>query len=292
MEPLTSHARSRGALLLAATALFAIPASAHAAPAPEPDPEQQIYHLDVALDLSLIVGASVLWATPYLVATTQTDAPWCGTPGACALSDVNAFDRTQAGHHMAEMRSVADATWAVPALGFLIFDVADVGGRRWHTWLTDFVVIGETALIDGVLGEIFSRSIRRPRPFLYEDGVYPDERTQPSATLSFFATDVSQIFGLASAVSYSWSLRHPNSTARKWVFLGMYLLSSTVAVARVLSGDNFMSDTIVGAIVGGSIGVAWPAMRNWMFRQDQLTLSVAPPPAGASGIVASLGGRF
>jgi hypothetical protein len=271
--------------------VFLVALPAHADTPPDPD----LYRLQPPIEVPLIAGGTLLWAFPFAVATAGTDSPFCGANHTvCDLGTVNWFDRELTGTPHPSARIVADVTWAVPVAGFVVFDLLDVGPRRWRTWLTDLVIIAEPVIIDGVLGEIFRRSVRRPRPYLYQLDAYPDERTSPEATLSFYAVDVSKVFALASAISYTWSLRHPGSPNRKWVWLGMYLLSSTMAVARVLSGDNFVSDVLVGAAVGGSIGLAWPALRYWMFQREklQMTLSISPAPNNEGGIMASVGGRF
>ena len=84
------------------------------------------------------------------------------------------------------------------------------GSRNWKTYLTDLWVVAESLAWNGAIQDIVRRAVRRPRPFLYSPGVYPNDRDSPEAGFSFYSGHTSFAFALATSASYTFTLRHPH----------------------------------------------------------------------------------
>ncbi len=259
------------------------PAVTLAAP-PAPRNRAPVYQLHTVIDTAVLLGGAALWITPVLVVGNTAAGPACDP---CDAAKLNALDRTAIGLGNPHARQAANAWLALPGI-YAIADIADVGGRHWRSYLSDFVVIAETLAWDGALQEIVRRAVRRPRPYLYTPGLYLDERSSPDATFSFYSGHTSASFAVAASFSYTYMVRHPRSRWTWAVFATTMTLASAEPVLRVLSGDHFPTDVLVGAVMGTAIGLLIPALHRL-----RMPAAMALVPTSGEGHAAlSLVGRF
>lgn len=253
------------------------PASAETA-----EPDLSLYRLHPAIDTGLVLSGVALWTGAFAIVSSQTPNRLCNP---CDPSELNPIDRPFIQFHEQTWRRVGDSMYGLPFLMFLVLDARDVGFRKWRIWLTDFMIIMEGLVLQGAVTEIWRRSIQRPRPFLYVDGIYPDERASAEATFSFYSGHVSAVFELMTGIAYTWTLRHPHSRWKPLVWTGLMLAAALSPIARVGSGDHFPTDVLVGAVVGTGFGLAWPALRHYVYEhgkvlQHQISLSTWTPSGG------------
>jgi undecaprenyl-diphosphatase len=172
----------------------------------------------------------------------------------------------------------------VPGL-LAIFEVVDAGVTNWRAWLSDAVVITEAVVWTGAIQDLTRRAVRRPRPWAYTTNPNAN-RDGVEAQFSFFSGHTSNVFAMATATAYTYSLRHPGS---KWQWLVWSLAmagAATEPITRVLSGDHFPTDCIAGALVGVSVGLLIPALHR-------RRLPVVPVAATSrDGSVVGRSGRF
>jgi len=295
------HPRARRALVTAITVAFSVasgpaalaqapPAAPPIAPAPPPafvpTPEQPYargespYRLRLDVDLPLSVLGVAVWATTYAVITPELAGPHCDP---CDPSTVNGFDRWATHYYgnWAQWTANGIVIAAVP-IGVLV-KVLDYGPRNWKGWMTDIGVDLETVIWSGVLNEIFRRVVRRPRPYMYVPGAFPDERTSAEATLSFYSGHTAALFALAVSASYTYSIRHPRSPLRWAVWVGLLALASTEGVLRIFGGDHFPTDVIVGAVAGAGVGLLVPALHRKKRTLPEALRKVALVPSFGEG---------
>ena len=181
--------RSALVLCLAATLPLALATPARAddgkpvVPAEPFTHDESPYALRLDVDIAVLVLGATLWGGTSLIGST-TQAPFCGgsaTPP-CDSSGINALDRLALNHSSTSARTAADVLSFIP-IAYLGIDMFDVGPRHWKTYLTDLWVVAEALAWNGAIQDIVRRAVRRPRPFLYTAGVYPDERDSSDAEL-------------------------------------------------------------------------------------------------------------
>jgi membrane-associated phospholipid phosphatase len=232
---------------------------------PSPPRVDRPYQLRLDIDITLLLGGTVLWGGTIFVGAGATPPPWCGTmtTPACDPKGLNALDRTAAGLFNPKASLAADILTGVVPGALIALDIVDAGVvRNWRGWLEDGVVIAQAVAWDGAIQDIVRRAVRRPRPFMYTPGLNAGEREGPEATFSFYSGHTSGTFAIATATAYTYSLRHPRS---KWQYLVWTLAlaaASSEPILRVVAGGHFPTDCIVGALMGSASGMLFPALHR------------------------------
>lgn len=122
--------------------------------------------------------------------------------------------------------------------------------------LTDYVLYAQSLSLTLAATQLTKVVARRPRPYTYEPG--RPEPTDTEDTVSFFSGHTALAFSLAGTATYL-TLARKGSTAPAWILGGGATgLAVTTGVLRVVAHQHFPSDVLVGALVGGGIGVLVP----------------------------------
>jgi len=242
------------------------------------------------LDLPVVLGlGSVLLGAQ--LSDSQLPPPSCAP--LCDSQTVNALDRVSIGWHSKPARTASDILIGINIALPLVLDLIDVAASRppdaVRGYLQDVLILGEVFVVNAGINTLIKYAVRRPRPFLYDadmSAFSPEDRADADSGMSFYSQHSSSAFAMATAGSYLFTLRHPNS---KWVipvWLFSEALAATTASMRVLAGKHFISDVLVGAVMGSAVGLLIPylhrralpaalAARAGRFGQD-LRISAAP----------------
>jgi membrane-associated phospholipid phosphatase len=180
--------------------------------------------------------------------------------------------------------------FAVPA-AYALFDLFDAGPRNWRSFLGDYVVVGEAVAWDGALQQIVSHAVRRPRPFMYQAGVYPTERASSDANSSFYSGHTSATFALSTSFAFTYHMRNPRSPWRIAVWAGLLAVATAESMLRVSSGDHFPTDVMVGAVMGSTFGLVIPALHRREIIPGVSSLGLVPS-VERDRTTFSLAGRF
>jgi hypothetical protein len=211
------------------------------------------YALRLDIDLPVLAIAAAMAAAPLVRA--ETPPPWCAPR--CDPGRINAFDRGTAGVYRTGWARVSDvAVGALVAANVLTLTVDEGFGNA----LNDAVVVAETVLLSEAVAAWTSAGVRRPRPYVYGDQAPEDTRNDPYAALSFFSGHTTTAFAAAVVLHRTLARRHPDSTAPNIVLGSTLAVASLVGAGRILSGNHFPTDVLVGAVVGSSFGVLVPAL--------------------------------
>jgi membrane-associated phospholipid phosphatase len=245
------------------------------------------YTLRLDVDLPLLLLGTTLWGGTSFIGGASAPPPWCGTAetAPCDANGLNALDHLSVGLFDPKARTAANVMVGVVPGAFTILDIIDAGVTHWRGWLTDAVVITEAVVWSGALQDIVRRAVRRPRPFMYTPGLNPSEREGAEADFSFFSGHTSNTFAMVTAAAFTYTLRHPHSKWR-WLVWSLAIAGETTEpVLRVLAGDHFPTDCIVGALVGTSAGILFPALHR---RHIPIRIvSSAGPTATTVGVAGS-----
>ncbi len=224
--------------------------------APSPAASLPAYELRLEVDAPVLVVAGMIsfgW-----VLRDELAPPFCG-PDACRKDSVFILDRFAAGRFDAGFRTVSDATVAATYGLAALTLVLDEG---LENGVNDAVVVAQAILWSNALGVLANLGARRPRPLAYGTEASLEERTRGNTSLSFFSGHTAGTFAAAVAMYSTLKRLHPSSPM-PYVALGIGLgVASFVGVSRVLAGDHFPTDVLVGAAVGTSLGLLVPALHD------------------------------
>jgi membrane-associated phospholipid phosphatase len=253
-------------LLCAALALCLVVAPAAAQPA-------QVHALrwDPAIDVTVTAGGAAIWLTSELLKgeLAPSRCRWCGVDAV----DARARDALV-------WRDTNAADTASDVTGFVLMPLASVGldalaaaheGALGNTG-QDALLIAEAAVVAANVAQLTKMLVGRERPFVHALSADEKPRTaHPSDNdLSFFSGHASEVFALAAAAGTVGTMRGYRWAPLAWGVGGA--VAVTTAYLRIAADRHWLTDVVVGALVGAGIGFAVP----YFFH------SAVNDPAGAS----------
>ncbi len=182
--------------------------------------------------------------------------------------DLNVFDRNATYQNSKFAREntgvVTMASFAIPALLF-------TSAKVRSDWETFGLMYLETFVITGALTNIVKNVVQRTRPYVYnpaypqlgyDDLSFDDKTNNQDANKSFFSSDVSLAFSLATLTSIVYSDYYPDSKLKPYVWGSTLGYACFTAYLRYASGWHFPTDIISGALVGSAIGWLVPHLHR------------------------------
>ena len=136
-----------------------------------------------------------------------------------------------------------------------------------------YVAKGLTSLAKGLSG--------RKRPYAYNESMSTDERYEIASQAwgdlkgSFYSGHACEAFTEAVFISKVLSDYYPKSYWTKLVWGSSLFIASLTGYARYKSGEHYLSDVIVGAVVGSAVGYLIPEMHKRK-DNDKIGFSVTP----------------
>ena len=232
-------------------------------------PVTSVYVLHPWTD-GLLLGTTTLAWGVLSVAGPSWVTPHCP----CNASDVPGIDRVALHWHSHAADVASNVTQVLALLAPLGVDLFDVGFGQ--ALLEDMVVYGEVLSISGTATAATKFAVQRPRPYVYGTSSAAVLNSQASYT-SFFSGHATATFAALTTLAMTESLRHGPKVWWPWLVVG--LVGTSVAVERVLAGQHFPTDVMVGTAVGIGTGVLVP----WFHRRTSAAethLALAFRPGG------------
>ncbi len=242
------------------------------------------YEVVVGRDLAIAGLVGLVSGLPRANAN-ELLTPWCGLE--CDPMDVGAFDRSTIGNKSPTAGSVSDMTYvggmALPYVFGALDTAASRPGDGWGGYGTDTVVLLKTLSITLGFSNGVNFLIRRPRPYAYDSQYSDKRRLEGIATLSFYSGHTTAAFSMATAYSRLFMLRHPKSplVAPMWVFT--YGMAGTTGYLRIVAGDHFPTDVLVGAATGIGWGLFIPWTHQIRTKDNGLASRTALEPMYVQG---------
>jgi undecaprenyl-diphosphatase len=130
-------------------------------------------------------------------------------------------------------------------------------------WCTIGTMYAESVFLSYGLKELAKNLVNRPRPYMYFEGAPEKDIAEGDWNKSFFSGHTTLSFTGATFASYVFSKYFPNSKWKVPVIVGSYGLATTTAILRMKSGNHFLSDVLVGAVVGSLSGFLVPYLHSF-----------------------------
>ena len=185
--------------------------------------------------------------------------------------------------------------WTLGALMGQSIGIAASGTSRLNPY-QDWSIPWEAGVAAGLLTETSQHLFHRTRPFAYFcEPLNRKEANEKNARLSFFSGHTSIAFALAASTSHVASVRQWEN-ARTIRRLN-YTLASATGLLRILGDRHYLTDVLVGAVVGWTTGHFLAKWRAQAERSAQTPVDNAAPmascsfPAGGNRVVTAQFGK-
>lgn len=246
--------------VVALAALCAVaPGVAHA------EKDGPAYRLSWEVDAPILLLGGALASGFFL--RDEIEGPRCAPD--CDASRINGFDRGIAGNRNESLFTVGD----IAVLTTILYGpIMLVLGEGFANGMSDTLVVTEAVLASSALQVLISYAVKRPRPYVYSDETPLADRTNGNAARSFYSGHVAN--GMAAAVATSIAFHRLDQEGLGWLALGIGVVGTgVVGAARIHSGSHFPTDVLVGAAIGGAIGIAIPALHDYGFTVEPVASS-------------------
>jgi membrane-associated phospholipid phosphatase len=160
-----------------------------------------------------------------------------------------------------------------------------------------FVIYAETILASLALDSLAKPLLSRPRPYVYSDDpvlVAHAAGEGKDSHQSFYSRHASTAFAASVSGAYLFAQSTTDSNARAAVWGTELALASATADLRTRAGMHFYSDVLVGALVGGGLGLLVPYLhggpRVRLGKREWLAIVLGPLVGIAFGELLPVGG--
>jgi membrane-associated phospholipid phosphatase len=221
------------------------------------------FQVDLVTDLSLTL-TGLTFVTTQMLSGNELGRRIPST--GLDMGSINSLDRRviRNGSRGADMTSdlLLYSGILLPHLLGLVDTLASEPGDGLAGFAKDSLILLETLSVNFIACGLVKFGVRRPRPYAYRLDVPESERNATEASLSFYSGHTAIAFSMATAYSYLYTKRHPDSPWVIPVWIVSHAMASTNAVMRVEAGKHFWTDVMVGAAVGSAIGFLVPYLHT------------------------------
>ncbi len=247
----------------------------------------ETFKFRASVDLPIALGAAATWGLLAILKNQlSSSCRWCDR-NANGSDGLNAFDRSARNalkwSNTSAAGTISDvSTFVVTPLFIAGLDLAAAGSpHRWRRWAMDILIISEATALSGALNYIVKYAASRQRPFVHFEMLSGVKyKTNVDDNASFFSGHTTFAFAVATAGGTVASLRHYKWAPLIWA-VGMSVATFS-GYLRIAADQHYLSDVIVGAVVGSAIGAGLPLLR-WIrpLRERKISFGGQAGPNGA-----------
>ena len=144
-----------------------------------------------------------------------------------------------------------------------IMPIVFVSGKRTRKHFGQIAIMyGETMLINGGLTSILKYSIRRPRPFVYNEDASLSRVQSLNAQSSFVSGHTSTAAAAMFFTAKVYADLHPDSDWRPVVWTVAAIVPAVTGYLRVRSGKHYPTDILGGYVLGATVGYLVPHLHK------------------------------
>jgi membrane-associated phospholipid phosphatase len=231
---------------------------------------------DPALDLTLTLGGATAWIVSESLkgSLAPSDCHWCDVDGVDARVREALIwpDTSRAG----VLSNVAGfALMPMVAIGSDVLAAAHEGAL--HNVPEDALLIAEATVVAADVNQLTKLLVGRERPFVH--ALARDQKAltpQPADNnLSFFSGHTTEAFALVAASGTIATMRGYRWAPLAWSVGGA--VAATTAYLRIAADEHWLTDVVVGALVGAGVGFAVP----YFFHS---VVDTAPPSSASAAV--------
>lgn len=188
---------------------------------------------------------------------------------ALSKDDVPGIDRFIAGNYSPRADKISYypfyGSFAVP----FVMMIADENMRSNAGQLS--VMFIESMATTGAMFTITAGLVDRPRPLTYNTSVPEEERREGGAQRAFFAGHTAATASATFFAAKIYNDFYPDSAAGPYVWTAAAVVPAYVAYLRAEAGKHFLTDNVLGYVVGAASGILIPELHKKKDRNFGLT---------------------
>ncbi len=126
------------------------------------------------------------------------------------------------------------------------------------------VITLETVLLNAGLTGLTKAVVKRPRPYLYQfdDPQVRAYLAKKSSRYSFFSGHTSQVASMSFLTATMWNDYNPDGNLQPVIWGVAAAIPAFTGWLRIKSGKHFVTDVLVGYVVGAAVGLTVPALHR------------------------------
>ncbi len=177
------------------------------------------------------------------------------------IDNLNFLDRWVAGKHSEKANSISNIPFAIsfaaPIALILDDDINDHTGQYLGLYL-------ESLATTAALYTFAAGLIDRSRPYVYDNSgdTDPDIRFLNNGQRSFYSGHVAATATATFFAAKVYTDFHPDVGGKIFIWAGAAALPATVGVLRMEAGQHFLTDVLLGYVLGASTGILVPELHK------------------------------
>jgi hypothetical protein len=173
--------------------------------------------------------------------------------------DVNSYDRFVTYNYSEKAADISDwLLFSCIAAPFSLLGTEKIQNDA----VTVYGIYAESLLFGTILPFYGKAGAQRVRPYVYNHKTPMSKKTTAEAKRSFFSGHTAVAFTSMIFFSTVYTTYYPESKYEPFVWSGSILLASSVGYFRMAAGAHFLTDVLVGAVVGSAIGYLIPRLHE------------------------------
>lgn len=184
-----------------------------------------------------------------------------------AKAKIPFFDRWAAGYHNEGAEGISDFPF-YGSFGLPFLLLADEHTRANAPQIG--LLYLETMAITGALFTQINGRVNRRRPSVYSQTAGPDIRMDDKSQNAFYGGHVAATAAATFFTAKVFNDYFPDSPARPYVWAGAAVVPAAVGYLRLQAGKHFLSDTVLGYLLGAGAGLLVPHLHK---RSSDLRIS-------------------
>jgi membrane-associated phospholipid phosphatase len=212
---------------------------------------------DPALDVSVTAGGAALWLASEALKgdLAPSRCHWCSVdPADAAVREALVWRDTGSANLLSD--ATAFVLLPLAAVGLNALAAAHEGASG--NIPEDALLVAEAGVVTADLNQLTKMLVGRERPFVH--ALPPEQKPSTGSpsdnNLSFFSGHSSETFALAVASGTVASMHGYQWAPVVWGVGGV--LAATTAYLRIAADRHWLTDVLVGAVVGAGIGFTLP----------------------------------
>ena len=176
------------------------------------------------------------------------------------INNIPVFDRWLMRPYNHTLNIVGTGTVALSVIAPAIFAIMPP-----KEWLTVGTMYAETMLIAYGIKDWIKLLVYRARPYMYFDG-YPQKKLENGDwCYSFPSAHTTFAFAGAAFTTFVFSQCYPDSNWKYLVGGLSFGIAALTGCLRIASGNHFLSDVLMGAVIGTTCGIVVPLLHMSSF---------------------------